>query len=382
MSDVRLFTNAMIVTADDVFSGFVAVSDGRIVEVGAGRAPEAGHDLNGDFLMPGLVEIHTDHLEAHYMPRPKVEWNLGSAVLAYDAQIATSGITTVFDSLRIGIGDNELRAGMGAKTETLADEIERCAAAGTLRADHLTHIRCEVPATGVAEALESFLSGRKVHLLSLMDHTPGQRQFRDLEKYFIYYSGKTGKSEAEVWADVARRQATGAEAAAVNRPKVVEIARRNAIPLASHDDTTLDEVQLSISEGVTIAEFPTTIESAAASKEAGLHTVMGGPNVVRGGSHSGNVSARTLAEEGLLDILSSDYVPASLLLGAMSLVDAPNVGGLPGAIRLVSKNPAEATGLADRGEIAAGKRADLIRVSQRNANVVVREVYREGRRVA
>jgi alpha-D-ribose 1-methylphosphonate 5-triphosphate diphosphatase len=215
-----------------------------------------------------------------------------------------------------------------------------------------------------------------------MDHTPGQRQFRDLEKYFIYYGGKTGKSEPEIRADVARRQATGGALAAANRPKVVAMAHRHGIPLASHDDTTLDEVRLSISEGVTIAEFPTTVESAAASREANLHTVMGGPNVVRGGSHSGNVSARVLADEGLLDILSSDYVPASLLLGAMSLVDAPGVAGLPGAIRLVSRNPAIATGLADRGEIAVGKRGDLIRVAQRNANVVVREVYRQGRRVA
>lgn len=382
MTDHQLFTNAMIVTADDLFNGFIVVEGGRITEVSSGRAPERGHDLKGDFLMPGLVEIHTDNLEAHYMPRPKVEWNLGSAVLAYDAQIATSGITTVFDSLRIGIGDNELRAGMGAQTETLADEIERCALAGTLRADHLTHIRCEVPAAGVAESLERFLATRKVHLISLMDHTPGQRQFRDLEKYFIYYGGKTGKSEAEMYRDVAIRQADGGARAQANRPKVVEIAQRHAIPLASHDDTTIDEVRQSIAEGVAIAEFPTTVESAAASRGAGMATVMGGPNVVRGGSHSGNVSARVLAEEGLLDVLSSDYVPASLLLAAMKLTDVPGVGGLPGAIRLVSKNPADATGLKDRGEIALGKRADLIRVAQRNGNVIVREIYREGQRVA
>ncbi len=214
MSVAVVFTNALVVTADEVFDGYVVVENGLIAEVGAGRAPEKGHDLNGDFLMPGLVEIHTDHLEAHFMPRPKVEWNVGSAVLAYDAQIATSGITTVFDSLRIGFADNELRAGMGAKTELLADEIARCAAAGALRADHLTHIRCEVPAEGVSDALERFLESRSVHLLSLMDHTPGQRQFRDLEKYFIYYGGKTGKSEAEMRADVARRQATGGALAA------------------------------------------------------------------------------------------------------------------------------------------------------------------------
>ena len=382
MTEPLILANATVVAADDLFEGFVVSRDGVIVEVGRGRAPERGHDCGGDLLMPGLIEIHTDNLEAHYMPRPKVEWNAASAVLAYDAQIAASGITTVFDSLRIGIEEHEERAGMGSKTTLLADEIARRQTSGHLRADHLTHIRCEVPSPGVVEALETFLADHEVQLLSLMDHTPGQRQFRDIDKYFIYYGGKSGKPPDEIERIVARRQTVGVQRAAVNRPRVVEIARQHGVPLASHDDTSLEDVRQSVSEGVTIAEFPTTVESAAASREAGLATVMGGPNVVRGGSHSGNVSARRLAEEGLLDILSSDYVPASLLWGALALENTPGMGGLPGAMRLVSLNPARATGLADRGEIAPGKRADLIRVKRDGDSAVVREVYRQGRRVA
>lgn len=382
MSGPTIFSNAMVVTAEEVFHGFVVVDNGIIVETGRGKASERGHDLGGDHLLPGLVEVHTDNLEAHYMPRPEVEWNVTSAVLSYDAQIATSGITTVFDSLRIGIGDNELKAGMGAKTNELADEISRCRTAGALRADHRTHIRCEVPAQGVAEALAHFLVDRHVDLISLMDHTPGQRQFRDIEKYFIYYGGKTGKSRAEMTEIVSHRQRVGVAQAAANRPRIVDLARGRCIPLASHDDTTVEEVRQSVAEGVTIAEFPTTIESAAASRDAGLATVMGGPNVVRGGSHSGNVAARQLAEQGLLDILSSDYVPASLLLAALALESVPGIGGLPGAIRLVSKNPAAATGLTDRGEIAVGKRADLIRVHRAGDSAVIREVIRQGARVA
>jgi alpha-D-ribose 1-methylphosphonate 5-triphosphate diphosphatase len=362
MNDPQIFSNAMIVTADDVFSGYVVVQDGKLLEVGKGRAPEPGRDLGGDYLMPGLIEIHTDNLEAHYMPRPRVEWNVASAVMSYDAQIATSGITTVFDSLRIGIDEHETRAGFGSKTIELADEIARASTAGYLRADHLTHIRCEVPAPNVVDALDLFIATHPVHLMSLMDHTPGQRQFRDIEKYFIYYGGKTGKTDEEVRAVVSHRQTVGAARASVQRSQVVELARKHAIPLASHDDTTIEEVTRSISEGVTIAEFPTTIEAAAVSKEAGMATV--------------------LAEEGHLDILSSDYVPASLLLAAMSLADVPKIGGLPGAIRLVSRNVAEATGLHDRGEIAVGKRADLIRVTKGEGSPVVREVLRGGIRVA
>lgn len=379
---LQIFANAEIITADDRFRGYVVVADGEIREVGSGKAPENGLDLGGDYLMPGLVEIHTDHLEAHYMPRPKVEWDAVSAVLAYDAQIAASGITTVFDSLRIGMDVHEWRAGIGGMVFDFAETINVAQRAGNLRADHLTHIRCEVPAPDAVTSLVSFLERYPVKLISLMDHTPGQRQFRDLDKYFTYYGGKTGKTWDEVMEVVRERQSISGARANTNRAAVVALANEHGIKLASHDDTTLDEVAASVAEGVAVAEFPTTLESAAASHEAGMSTVMGAPNVVRGGSHSGNVAAQRLADAGILDILSSDYVPVSLLMGAFHLAESPGITGLPGAIRLVSKNPAMALGLDDRGEIAVGKRADLIRVGMMSDHPVIREVWREGRRVA
>ncbi|MGO4869128.1 MAG: alpha-D-ribose 1-methylphosphonate 5-triphosphate diphosphatase [Roseiarcus sp.] len=381
-SDPVVFSNAMVVTAERAFPGHVVVEGGRIVEIGEGRSSQAGVDCGGDYLLPGLVELHTDHLEAHYMPRPRVVWHAGSAVMAYDAQIVTAGITTVFDSFRVGMDSYEERGGVGEQVVVLADTIEQARAADLLRADHQTHLRCEIPSPNVVEFLEEFLRVHPARLISLMDHTPGQRQFRDIEKYFIYYRGKTGKSQAHLDEVVRERQRVGRERAEANRPRVVEIARTYGLTLASHDDTTLEDVALAQREGVSIAEFPTTLEAAAASHEAGMATVMGAPNVVRGGSHSGNASARDFAEAGLLDILSSDYVPASLLMGAFRLADAPNIGGLPGAIRLVTKNPAEAAGLADRGEIAVGRRADLVRACAHQGEPVVRAVWRAGRRVA
>jgi len=380
-SGALVVRNATIVTATEVFNGYAHVEDGRIVEVGAGAGPASGVDFEGDYLLPGLVELHTDHLEAHYMPRPAVMWRAGSAVLAYDAQIAAAGITTVFDSFRVGMDEYESR-NVGEKVEPLAAAVKSAAAAGLLRAEHLTHLRCEVPAPNVVEFLQSYLQSHKTELISLMDHTPGQRQFRDLDKYFLYYSGKSGRSISDL-AEVAKeRQRVGAERAAVNRPRIVEIAKAHGVTLASHDDTTLEEVAEAHRDGVSIAEFPTTLEAAHASRLVGMATVMGAPNVVRGGSHSGNASARELAEAGELDILSSDYVPGALLMAAFRLADAPHVGGLPGAIRLVSKAPAEATGLHDRGEIALGRRADLLRVTVHEGEPVVRAVWREGRRVA
>jgi alpha-D-ribose 1-methylphosphonate 5-triphosphate diphosphatase len=376
------FRNARIVTADRVFIGFLEVRDGLIEAIGEGRSAGAGIDFQGDYLLPGLIELHTDHLESHYVPRPAVTWHAGSAVLAYDAQIAAAGITTVFDSFRVGVDEYDAGAQLDDEVAPLAEAVRRAADAGLMRADHLTHLRCEVPALNVVESLNALLAAHSADLISLMDHTPGQRQFRDLEKYFIYYSGKSGRSQADL-AEVAReRQKVGQARALENRPRIVEIAKARGIALASHDDTTAEEVALAHRDGVTIAEFPTTLEAAAASRAAGMATVMGAPNVVRGGSHSGNASARELAEAGHLDILSSDYVPAALLMAAFRLADTPAVGGLAGAIRLVSKAPAEATGLKDRGEVAMGRRADLLRVATHDGEPVVRAVWREGRRVA
>jgi len=382
-ADPLVLTNAKVVAADRVFLGWVATDHGRIVETGEGHGPKGAIDCQGDFLLPGLVELHTDHLEAHFMPRPRVFWHAGSAVMAYDAQIATAGITTVFDSFRVGMDEHEdWRSGAGEQVVTLADAIERARAADLLRADHQTHLRCEIPAPNVVEFLEEFLTQHPARLVSLMDHTPGQRQFRDLDKYFIYYQGKTGKSERELAEVVRERQRVGRERADANRPRIVALAHAHGLTLASHDDTTLDDVEQAKREGVHIAEFPTTHEAAAASRAAGMATVMGAPNVVRGGSHSGNASARDFAEAGLLDILSSDYVPAALLMAAFHLADAPNVDGLAGATRMVTKNPAEAAGLFDRGEIAVGRRADLVRVRAHHGEPVVRAVWREGVRVA
>ena len=376
------FRNARIVTADRVFIGCLKVDDGRIDEIGEHDSRGAGIDFQGDYLLPGLIELHTDHLESHYFPRRAVTWHAGSAVLAYDAQIAAAGITTVFDSFRVGVDEFDVGAQLGDQAALLAEAIRRAADADLLRADHLTHLRCEVAAPNVVDSLHAVLASHSAQLISLMDHSPGQRQYRDLEKYFIYYSGKSGRSRADLAEVAGERQRIGGVRALENRPRIVEIAKARGIVLASHDDTTAEEVALARCDGVTIAEFPTTLEAAAASRAAGMATVMGAPNVVRGGSHSGNASARELAEAGQLDILSSDYVPAALLMAAFRLADAPAVGGLAGAMRLVSKAPAEATGLKDRGEIAVGRRADLLRVAMHDGEPVVRAVWREGRRVA
>jgi alpha-D-ribose 1-methylphosphonate 5-triphosphate diphosphatase len=377
-----LLTNARVVLADRVIEcGWVAAVGGRIVEYGEGHAPERGDDLDGDLLMPGLIELHTDHIEAHYVPRPKVYWDPMAAVVSYDGQIATSGITTVLDSLRVW--REEGAEDVDGQAAVLADAIAAARAADLLRVDHLLHLRCEVPMPDVVAEAAALIDRPDVRLLSLMDHTPGQRQFRDEEKLRTYYRGKQGGlTDAELDVLFARRLRYQAEHAATNYRGLVDMAQRRGIPLASHDDTTLDHVAAAIRDKVAIAEFPTTVEAAAALHAAGVRVLMGAPNLVRGGSHAGNAATADLAASGALDILSSDYVPSSLLMGALRLPQVAAGIDLPAAVRTVTKTPAEAVGLDDRGEIAAGKRADLIRVHCVDNVAAVRSVWRNARRVA
>src|ERR1700686_959749 len=377
-----VLVNARIVLADRVIErGWIAFASGRIAEVGEGTAPTGGEDAGGDLIMPGLIELHTDHLEAHYVPRPKVFWDPIAAVVSYDGQLATSGITTVLDSLRVwredGAEEVDGRAGL------LAEAITSARDADLLRSDHFLHLRCEIPMPSVVEEAKELIDRPDVRLMSLMDHTPGQRQFRDEGKLRDYYRGKGGgMTDAELDVLFRRRLDYHQAYAAKNMRAIVALAHQHGIPLASHDDTTEENVTDAIRDKVAVAEFPTTIEAARGLHQAGIGILMGAPNVVRGGSHSGNIAAVDLAREGLLDILSSDYIPSSLLMAALQLPQrVPGIDLAP-AIRTVTKTPAEAVGLADRGEIAAGKRADLIRVHVARDIPVVRCVWREGRRGA
>jgi alpha-D-ribose 1-methylphosphonate 5-triphosphate diphosphatase len=377
-----IFENARIVLGDDVIeNGYVAVADGVIAEIGEGSSPERGQDLGGDLLLPGLVELHTDHLEAHVMPRPKVHWDTVAAVISYDAQIATSGITTVLDSLRVW--REEGAEDVDGQAATLSQGIDRARAVGLLRIEHFLHLRCEVPMPKVVGDCAELIGRPDVRLMSLMDHTPGQRQFRDPQKLREYYRGKSGgMSDAELDVLFARRVENHANHAAANYLGLVKLAGVHGTPLASHDDTTAEHVEQAVLDKVAIAEFPTTVDAAAALHAAGIKVMMGAPNLIRGGSHSGNVATVDLARVGMLDLMSSDYVPSSLLIAALRLPQAAPNYDLPAAIRTVSKTPAEAVGLNDRGEIAVGKRADLIRVHLNDDAAAVRSVWSGGNRVA
>ncbi|MBE0580051.1 alpha-D-ribose 1-methylphosphonate 5-triphosphate diphosphatase [Devosia sp.] len=373
------FRNARLVLADEVVEGSVAVDDGVITALDAGAA-QTGEDIEGDYLIPGLVELHTDHLENHYRPRPGVFWDAMASLHAHDVQIAGSGITTVFDAVRIG-SDLDMPQ-MREHAGLLIDAVRAARQQDWLRAEHLIHLRCELPSADVIEHFESFVDHPETRLISLMDHTPGQRQFTSLETYKLFYKKQLGVTQDEVERYLAAALAQHERYSAPNRRHLVQRSRALRLAMASHDDATLAHVEEAVADGVAIAEFPTTLEAAAAAHDAGLAILMGAPNVVRGKSHSGNISATDLVRAGLLDILSSDYVPFAPLQAAFALPQRVEGFGLPAALATVTRNPARAAGLDDRGEIAIGKRADLVRVRLVGGLPVVRGVWRQGMRVS
>ncbi|WP_397448495.1 alpha-D-ribose 1-methylphosphonate 5-triphosphate diphosphatase [Pseudomonas sp. NA-150] len=380
MLNELILSNAQIVTADRVFHGTVVLRDGLIAEVddGISYLPQA-QDLQGDYLLPGLIELHTDNLERHMTPRPGVDWPSTSAVMSHDAQIIAAGITTVFDAL--SIGDVNPKGNRMQKLPAMLEAIAAANASGLTRAEHRLHLRCELCHPDTLSVFRDLVQHPLVQLVSVMDHSPGQRQFALESKYREYYMGKYHLTTTQMDEFIVLQVANSKLYSDRYRRAIVEDCLARGLSVASHDDATLAHVEESAGFGMSIAEFPTTLEAARGCHRMGMSVLMGAPNIVRGGSHSGNVAAADLAKEGLLDILSSDYYPASLLQAAFMLAAQDNDCTLPQAVAMVSRTPAHSAGLKDRGEIAVGLRADLIHAKNLNGLPVIQQVWREAKRV-
>mgnify|MGYP005849679805 CR=1 FL=1 len=379
------FWNATLVTAEGAVRGAVLVEDGRIAEVrlDRGGAPGGAHatDLGGDYLLAGVVDVHTDHLEKHIFPRAHVQWDFAAAIMAHDAQMIGGGATTVFDA--ICVGASLKRPERREILSPCLDALEALAAAQMLRADHRVHLRCEVSDPATPALVEQNIDRPLVGLASVMDHAPGDRQSPDVERYVRRMVGELGVDLAQAREMTAELQARSARIAGEVRARVAASIRARGLRLMSHDDATEAHVALALSEGGGVSEFPTTLEAARAARAAGMAVVAGAPNFLRGGSQSGNVAVRALLAEGLVDMLASDYVPRSPLDAAFAIAEDPETPlDLHAALALVSANPARAAGLADRGSVAPGLRADLIRVRRIAGRTHLREAWVAGRRVA
>lgn len=378
-----IYTNYRLQLPDEEVLGTMIVRDGAITEIqpGHSQVPSAING-NGDYLLPGLVELHTDNFERCLSPRPGVRWPMAAAATYHDRDLASAGVTTVCDAISIGDvtpSPGSLRIDMfGPMIDTLTERQHQ----RQFSVDHRLHLRCELGYEQVYDVVSGYADHPLLSLMSLMDHTPGQRQFAKIEKYKEYYMGKHGVTAEQMEGFIEARLTAQRDHAERNRQALVEMAQQQQVSLASHDDATEDHVQQAVNEGVVIAEFPTTLTAAKEAHTHGLQVLMGAPNLVLGGSHSGNVSAMDLVGHGLVDVISSDYVPQSLIQ-AMFLIAETQDQPLYQAMKLFTSNPAKAIGLdCDRGSLEVGKRADVVSVNGNGLVPRITAVLSQGQRVA
>jgi alpha-D-ribose 1-methylphosphonate 5-triphosphate diphosphatase len=377
MTDETILTNAILVLPDATIHGTLVARGDRIAEVQPGRSSaRSAHNLHGDYLIPGIVDTHTDNLERQVQPRSLARWPSRSAMVAHDAQCAAAGVTTVLDALCLGdLGFDKERI------RTFQDgvvDLDALSDAALLRAEHFLHLRCEVPALDMLTLFDSVADHMLVRMVSLMDHSPGVGQYADLD-FYRALRRRGGLDDEHIERRILELQAQREQMRRPNRRALLtRIGERN-IAVASHDDRTAEEIAENAADGIRISEFPVTMEAARAAKAAGMQVIAGAPNIVRGGSHSGNVAAADLLETGAVDALASDYVPNSLVEAAFQCGQRM---ALPQAIALVTDQPAQLARLNDRGRLTAGLRADVVRVRVHDGLPVVRQVWRAGERVA
>ncbi|TVQ97176.1 MAG: alpha-D-ribose 1-methylphosphonate 5-triphosphate diphosphatase [Desulfovibrionales bacterium] len=364
----------LVLDQETLADGAILVEDGFISAV----EPLSGNgareiDLEGRVLMPGMVDLHCDALEKDVEPRPNVYFPLDHACAQADKRNAAAGITTVFHSLSFA------QAELGVRNNTVAAQVlravhewNRCALV-----DNLTHARYEVTDTEAPELLLEMMERNELDLLSFMDHTPGQGSYRDVEAYRRFLA-KTYKQSEQELDDLLESKLVNAKGALARIRGLAEDARKHNVALASHDDDNPEKIELMQSLGATISEFPVNIDTARAAKAQGLRTLFGAPNILRGCSHSGCMRALDAVLEGVADVLCADYAPGALLAAVFKLREQAEMP-LHEAVKLVTRHPAVAAGLHDRGILAANQRADLIAVREVGGQPLVERVWSEGR---
>ena len=380
MTAETILTNAILVLPQEAIPGTLVIRAGRIADVQPGRSHAASaRDLEGDHLIPGVVDVHTDNLERQVQPRQNARWPSRSAMIAHDAQCAAAGVTTVFDALCLG--DLGFDQGRGQTFLDGVADLDAMAETGLLRSEHFLHLRCELPAADMKPAMDPVADHPRVRMVSLMDHSPGVGQYRDIPRYVAMRRKQTQMTVEQVQSRIEELLAQRARLREPQRAWLMDRIRHRDLPVASHDDETPEEVRRNLADGITISEFPVTMEAAEAARDAQVEVIAGAPNLVRGGSHSGNVSAADLVRAGAAHAFASDYVPASMVEAAWRAVEETGIG-LPQAVGMITDRPARMARLADRGRLEAGLRADLVQLRAVHGIPVVRRVWREGNRVA
>jgi alpha-D-ribose 1-methylphosphonate 5-triphosphate diphosphatase len=380
MSPETVLTNALLVLPDEVLPGTVVIRGERIAEVQPGRSHLAGaQDLGGEHLIPGIVDVHTDNLERQVQPRATARWPSRSAMLAHDTQTIAAGVTTVLDALCLG----DLGFDVG-RTQTFVDgvaDLDALAPTGLLKSEHFLHLRCELPAADMPELVETVAEHPLVRMVSLMDHSPGVGQYRDIDRYRAMRVRQHKLTPEQVERRIQELLEQRGRLREKQRSWLLDRVRHRHLALASHDDDSAEGVAQNAADGILISEFPVVMEAAQEAKRLGVEVIAGAPNIVRGGSHSGNVAAADLVKAGAVDVLASDYVPPAMVEAAWLSAGSGAIS-LPAAIAMITDRAARMVHLDDRGRIEAGLRADLVQVRPHEGHAIVRKVWRAGERVA
>lgn len=374
-----LISGGSVVCADRVLPDHdVVIVDGRIVAIKPGGIGGDGDercamdmlpvvDARGAYVVPGLIDIHSDYVENVASPRPSVVMNLASSLYKADRELVSHGITTIYHSLSVygaRVFDHKPIRDFGNVSELI-----ECVSDMRMveERDHLIrhrlHLRVELDSVDLYDDIEAYLRSGKVDLVSFMDHTPGQGQYRDLLLFGDTLKGYRDIDDDEVRA-IIKSQQESEKMTYAQISSLAGIARERGISIASHDDDSEDKLAFMDGLEATISEFPITLEIARMARRRGMHTIAGAPNVLLGHSHSGNLSARRAVADGVVDVLCSDYYPAALLDAVFTLHRRCDID-IARAFSLVTINPAKAAGIADEvGSIAVGKRADVLLVRE------------------
>lgn len=379
MQDHFVIVNAHLVTPDGIRQhASLRVEDGRIAEISdSGLNGARVIDGGGNFLLPGFIDIHSDAIEKGIEPRPNTFFPVDIAVYELDKKIAACGITTMYHSLsfaelEVGLRNNSTAATIIRQINGLRPK---------LKVNTKIHARFEITDLGAVPHLQRLIGDGQINLFSFMDHSPGQGQFRDIMAFKSYYGPVYAKSDAEMDDIIQRKLDAKKSQGPAIIAEMIRTCREHAIAIASHDDDSREKIQWLKEMDIGMTEFPVNIEAVRTARELGVSVCLGSPNVVRGQSQAKNLSAREAISWGFGDILCSDYAPMTMLHAVLTL---EKLGILPlhQAVNMVSRNPAEAVGIAaETGSLEEGKAADLVLVDHSDDFPRVLKTFVGGREV-
>lgn len=375
-----IICNANVVTEDEILTdAFVFIENGIISDIRPCSIPRKGYEIDGSnlYLLPGFIDIHCDAIEKEIEPRPNVLFPIEYAIFELDKKFAACGITTTFYSLSFAEMDVGLRSnGMAAHIIEKIHELNKL-----LTVNAKIHARYEMTDYAALPFLEVLIENEKIHLVSIMDHTPGQGQFKEIASYKQYFGRVYQKTEEELNSIIMRKIEARNNGAAKALSSIIKLCKNHSITIASHDDDSIEKVKELLNIGVSISEFPVNVEAARYARENGIHVCVGAPNVLRGQSQLKNLSARDAIANGISDIICSDYAPASMIHAVFTLVNL-GICNLSQAVSLCTINPAVAVGISDKtGSITIGKDADLILVDVSNNIPRIVKTFVKGKEV-